>query len=476
MPSPSVVIIAYYFPPDGGAAVYRPLRFVRHLREVGWHPSVITRRGAAYDRYDPGLMALVPPDVDVVTVPDGDIWKAIQSKRASHFEKRIAAGVAASKLEATHQRPLRSFARRVVRRAEAWFYYPDTARGWIGRATRETVAVCRRKRPDVLLATGGPWSSFLVAHSVFKQVGVPYVLDFRDSWTLTCNEDFEMLRPRWAQLRDRRLLHMLFKDAQAVVFRYESEAECYWNAYPGALKRANIHVIPNGYEGDVEPFEAAPGTRCTILYAGTVGPYRYDTFLEALSLLRADYPADADRLRVLFVGEGTHEVGRAAASRGLIRIVETRDPVPSREVTRLQRDAHALFLLGVKPYQGYELCGSKVFSYLRAGRPILGILPDDETRKVLQRVGVSTLANIDSPRDIVQALRRVLDAWSTNTLRSLVPDPERCTVYAASNQTRALARALAGTWPVTPFIPGTVDMPGSLKAKIGVHGWTTTTQ
>ena len=61
--------------------------------------------------------------------------------------------------------------------------------------------MCRQKRPKVLLVTGGPWSSFLVAHRAFQRTGVPYVLDFRDSWTLTRNEDFEALRPRWASAR-----------------------------------------------------------------------------------------------------------------------------------------------------------------------------------------------------------------------------------------------------------------------------------
>jgi hypothetical protein len=87
------------------------------------------------------------------------------------------------------------------------------------------------------------------------------VLDFRDSWTLTHNEDFEARRPRWAWRRDRRLLPKLFGDAQAVIFRYEAEAECYWRAYPGALKSAQIHIIPNGYEGAIEKFQVATGKR-----------------------------------------------------------------------------------------------------------------------------------------------------------------------------------------------------------------------
>jgi hypothetical protein len=344
----------------------------------------------------------------------------------------------------------------------------------VRRATRTTVALCERFRPKALLVTGGPWSSFLVARNASRQTGVPYVLDFRDSWTLTCNEDFEGLRPRWAQLRDRRLLRTLFTEAQSVVFRYHSEAECYWNAYPGALTRAKVHIIPNGYDGEIEPFEVSRGDRCTMAYAGTVIPYRYDTFLHAVALLQARFPDEAHRLRVLFVGEGVDELARAAAALGISRIVETRAPVPSREVARLQREAHALFLLGVKAYRGYELCGSKVFGYLKAGRPIVGVLPPDETRKVIEQVGVTTIADIDSSEDIMRVLRTVVGAWSADKLSTLLPDPAQCRVYEAANQTRALARALEAAPALTAFVPGSVEMPASLKDVIGLHGWINT--
>jgi hypothetical protein len=308
---------------------------------------------------------------------------------------------------------------------------------------------------------------------VFRRTGVPYVLDFRDSWTLTCNEDFEALRPRWADRKDRRLLHTLFEDAQAVIFRYEAEAECYARAYHAALKSAQIHIIPHGYEGAIEGFQVAPGDRCTILYTGTVIPYRFDTLLEALTLLQSSFPAEARQLRMLFVGEGVERVAQAAASRALTGLIETLEPVASREVARLQREAHVLLLLGVRPYQGFELCGSKVFGYLKAGRPILGVLPADESRKVLQRVGVSTVADSNSPLEIVRVIREVLAAWSTNRLASLLPDPDRCRVYEAEHQTRALARALEGLPALTPYIPGSVEIPGSLKGKIGRQGWIT---
>src|SRR5687768_9418694 len=38
----SVLMIAYFFPPEGNAGVYRPLRFVRQLSKIGWSTAVVS--------------------------------------------------------------------------------------------------------------------------------------------------------------------------------------------------------------------------------------------------------------------------------------------------------------------------------------------------------------------------------------------------------------------------------------------------
>src|SRR5262249_16699334 len=145
-------------------------------------------------------------------------------------------------------------------------------------------------------------SSFVVARNVSLRTGKPYVMDFRDSWTLT-HSDFELRQPEWVKARDRRLLSRLFSGARAVVFRYLSEAEAYYRAYPGALDPARIHIIPNGFDGSVSEFKVSDSDRCTVLYTGTVGPYWYDTMLSALADFKEADPARIKKLRLVFVGE-----------------------------------------------------------------------------------------------------------------------------------------------------------------------------
>ena len=41
------LVIAYYFPPLGGAGVQRTLKFVKYLPEFGWRATVVSTRSRA---------------------------------------------------------------------------------------------------------------------------------------------------------------------------------------------------------------------------------------------------------------------------------------------------------------------------------------------------------------------------------------------------------------------------------------------
>ena len=84
-----------------------------------------------------------------------------------------------------------------------------------------------------------------------------------------------------------------------------------------------------------------------------------------------------------------------AQSQGLNDIIEIRKPVAYEEILSLHREAHAFLILGRQSdIKGHELlAGAKLFEYLKARRPIIGVLPHDETRKILRKVGIWTIAN-----------------------------------------------------------------------------------
>jgi hypothetical protein len=268
-------------------------------------------------------------------------------------------------------------------------------------------------------------------------------------------------------------MRKLLSGAQAVVFRYETEAECFWRAYPGALDASRIHIIPNGYESPIEEAVLPAGDKCTLLYAGTLPDYRYDTLLRSLVLLKESDPSISKRLRCLFVGEGMESLASDVAALDLFDIVETAGPKSYAEITSLQRQAHGLIVLGRKSkMKGYELfAAAKLFGYLKAGRPIVGVLPEDETKKILHRLDVSTVAEADSVSEIAAVLSKLVHSWSTGTLSCLIPNKKACEAYASERQTARLVRALEGLPAEEAFVPGTCSIPPSLRDTIGLNGW-----
>jgi hypothetical protein len=464
-------MISYIFPPEGNAGTYRPLRFVRHLPAHGWRPVVIANAPYSYQRYDPTLLSLVPPETEILSVRNPDRWAAFQQARERPRERNARSTTEIlSQIQASERRLLRSVARRVAHKIEGIVYNPDPAMFWIRPATEVAVKACDRSAAEMIWATGGPWSSLVVGREVALRTGRPYILDFRDSWTLEC-DDFQATQPEWARQRNRRLLSRLFNDAHAVVFRYMAEAESYWRAYPGALVPERIHLIPNGYDGSVAPFEVSRQGRCTLLYTGYVMEYWYETLLEALVWLKRSEPAITSRLRIVFVGEGTEAIAKSAVSMGLADVIETRGAVSFGQVNQLQSEAHALLLLGWKPGRGHEFRGSKIFGYLKAGRPIIGVLPEDENKKILRSVGVRTIADVESLSQITTALRLLVSAWCKDELRALLPDPTACEKYSADQQTQSLVYALEGLPPRNSFEPGSCPVPPSLANLIGPKGW-----
>jgi glycosyltransferase involved in cell wall biosynthesis len=472
----NVVMIAYGFPPEGSAGAYRPLRFCRHLRMMGWCASVISVAKDQYERYDPGLATLVPAGIDVIRVRGQDLWQAYQANRSRRIDQELSTAPEGriAQVRRAQKMPLRSMAREAIRTVEAWWYHPDMAAPWIQPAVEETVKLCQRTSAKVIWATAPPVSSLCVAQRASERAGVRYVLDFRDPLTFVPN-DFEARRPRWAIRKDRKRMFRLLQGASAVIFRHAADAECYWQAYPRALEVDRIHLIPNGYEGTIEDFIVPDGEQCTILYSGTLtgAPYRYDTLLQSLSFLKQRDHARAKQLRLLFVGDDAQILKDQAKSLDISDIVEFIGPVRQEEVARLGRQAHALLVLGLMPtVRGYELLvASKLFGYFRAGRPIIGVLPSDETKNFLKGVGVTTIADVDSVSDIAAVFCRLIDSWSKGTLSSLLPDPKACKDFSAQVQTAALACALEGKSPRDPFIPGKVEIPPSLRPHIGKQGW-----
>ncbi|MFO8144896.1 MAG: glycosyl transferase, partial [Candidatus Syntrophosphaera sp.] len=75
-----LLLISYYFPPCGGAAVQRWLKWLPELVEKGFEITVLTTLNGDYPIRDESLLGEIPSEVEILRVPTPSasrIWKMI---------------------------------------------------------------------------------------------------------------------------------------------------------------------------------------------------------------------------------------------------------------------------------------------------------------------------------------------------------------------------------------------------------------
>jgi hypothetical protein len=188
----------------------------------------------------------------------------------------------------------------------------------------------------------------------------------------------------------------------------------YQARYPERRKR--IAVIENGYDEEMfEGLKPAQRPMCRhilLLHSGIVYPSERDptALFCALRTLKE---------RKIVVPEGFVLRLRAAVHESLIRdlakrnevldLIELAPPLPYREALAEMLDADGLVVLQAANCN--EQIPAKLYEYLRAGRPILGLAdPAGDTADALRRAGITHIAALEDPVSIATTLRDFIDA------------------------------------------------------------------
>jgi len=278
---------------------------------------------------------------------------------------------------------------------------------WMDQAVEAGLALVARHRPVAILATAPPFETLKAALVLHQRTGVPLVADFRDPWTygVLWNPQTRR-RARLEQAWERRVIEAAAK----VIVVTPSMQRAFVEKYPAIEDR--VHLIMNGYEDLDVTAGTPPAERFVLRYVGSIMERRFpDVLFEALRRLRARNHALAADISVEFVGPNQCPfslVDRIAAE-GLSDIVSYRGPVGHERGRQLMRESH--LLLHIETIAHYAV-SSKLFEYMAARRPILGIVPrgsDDET--FLLKSGAGVNAGVDDPERLVSAIHDQWIAW-----------------------------------------------------------------
>lgn len=455
-----VLMLAYFFPPSKAAGTFRTLRFVRDLPALGWSPSVVTVHAGTYlpVEVDAQLLLKVPAGTPVVrtAAPPYHRWykRAVESAKALRAGRKPAAA-SGNAGAGTAPKPAADGA--AARRSPLDLLYmlcrtPDIDAGWYLPALFGGVRAVWRHRPDVLYATGGPWTTFLVARDVSRLTGVPLVLDYRDPWTLNpavvrSGSNFEDLALAMERTVVRR--------ARAIVANTDVLRETLMQAHGPALGQKTV-VIHNSYDAaDYAAAAPVPEPVFTLSYVGAMyDAHSPEPFLQGLAALLEREPARRGGFRVRLVGAGAPRVAARVRAMGLDDVVQVQESVPHAEAVRLQRSSQALLLLLTVPSDHSTFVPSKLYEYIAAGRSIFAITRGGALEGLLRRRNLTPwIFAPGDPAGIAAGLADLLDRHAQGT----APQLDAATIHSFSGA--AAAGRLAAVFD--SVVAGT-PLPGEL--------------
>ncbi|GIW73577.1 MAG: hypothetical protein KatS3mg103_0099 [Phycisphaerales bacterium] len=216
-----LALVAYYFPPIGGAGTQRAAKLCRYLGSHGWCPTVLSlspgadarMRGSSSQHLDQRLADELPQGLPIVRIDQAE--------------------------------PLR----------------------WLDEAAEHLQGLVERRAVDALLVTMSPfWLCGLVDRFADR---LPVVVDLRDPWALDGVPTYR----HWFQWRaDLKRMARTLSRAHQVVMNTPEARSAVLKAFP-RLDPARVHAIPNGFDpADFEharPAPRPPGVRFLLVHTGT---------------------------------------------------------------------------------------------------------------------------------------------------------------------------------------------------------------
>lgn len=438
--SKRVLVVAYVFPPVGGAGVQRVTKFVKYLPDFGWEATVLTAQNPSVPVYDASLLAEVPPQTVVVKArtfePGYALKRLVSGSRPTNERQPMSVetgatshgtGLAAHGIRWTAS--LKGFAKRALRGAANLLLQPDPQILWHHQALDAGLRALSERKHDAIFVTAPPFSSLLIGSELSRRTGLPLVLDYRDEWGISnaySENKQQGLCSRFLQQRQQR---RAVRSASALVATTQHSADALARVAREAGSQALATCIYNGYDSadfhdsQSEPFVSSASIRSDkykLAYVGTLWNLTsVEPLVRAAQRLCQESPDLGARLELHFAGRRTEAQDK---------LLQELDHQPCRVVRhsyldhdaalKLMQTSDGLCLLLSDVPDAGRVVPAKTFEYLAVRRPIFAIVPPGEVSRLLQEC---PFASIHSPQDVTGLAQRLGDEIERHRLGIALP-------------------------------------------------------
>ena len=463
-----VLIIAYYWPPAGGSGVQRWVKFARYLPSEGWQPVVYAPENPSYDLLDETLASEIPAEVEVLRRRIREPYAAyrrLMGRGASTDMKTLTSSSHGSSV-GSEVTPISSGRKSWKQRLSLWvrgnLFVPDPRVGWVRPSIRFLKKYLKEHPVDVIVTTGPPHSMHLIGQRLHRALGTPWIPDFRDPWTkMYYLKHLPMTRRTWRKLEK---MEQAVLDECSTVLAVTPAVQADF----AARTATPVAMITNGFD-DADFADPHVGLRPpqddktvilrpsqddktvipsearnlftithTGLFAADGNPL---TLWKVLGGMAAADPAFRESLRLRLCGKVDRAVLVAVAASGLADNVVHLGYVDHASAVQEQRAATVLLLPLRNDPEYKPILPGKLFEYLAARRPILGIGQEDGAMAaVLEETSAGAMCDWDNEEGIRRFLTR---AWETFREQGSVPPTTGAVEkYARRNLTHELAALL----------------------------------
>jgi colanic acid biosynthesis glycosyl transferase WcaI len=261
-------------------------------------------------------------------------------------------------------------------------------------------------RSDVVLAMTDPPIEGIVGAAVALLTGRPFVYNIRDMYP-DMAVGSSIVRPggftarwermhRWALRRATRVI-VLGEDMRDRIVRKGVDSARVVVSRDGITVPDTLPPPDNSVAREIRG-----DFRFVLVHAGNLGFYgAWQTLISAVRIL------ENEGVGLVFVGEGAmkSQVEAMAAGCRAVRFLPFR---PASEIP-LVLSSGDMHLVTVKRGLEGVVVPSKLYATLAAGRPVLGVAPEDcDVVRIIRRSACGLAADPDDPNTVVEALRGVL--------------------------------------------------------------------
>lgn len=402
-----VLFITYYWPPSGGAGVQRSLKFVKYLSEFGWKPYVLTvdPEKAFYPVEDPTLLKEVASNVAVIKTPSFEPLKILS---AFSGKKSVPYG-------GFTNRNKEKWTQRLLRFIRGNFFIPDARIGWVRHAVKAASDLILREQISTIVISSPPHSSQLIGLRLKKRFpSLKWVADLRDPWTDIYYYN-ELLHTSPAAAKDARLERDVVRQCDAAVVVSDPIRDSFLKKVHD-VDAAKFHVLPNGFDRtDFSKEIKPPSDVFRITYVGTMADsYRPQAFLYAMKDLMQAEPDAPIRLRM--VGSSATLLPAFVAELGLSSVIEYIPHVAHAEAVCYMRESSVLLLVIPDTEHAAGILTGKLFEYLGAGLPVVGLGPKTgKAAAILRECSAGRMFERNEVSELKSFLHEQLLQWKKNS-------------------------------------------------------------